>query len=596
MPEDEVLPNEAPSIEEIDNDTKDSVNRITVYRLKTRLSSTNGLYIDGFYEAFTNDGFGTPESDRKYSIYFQSPDTNPPKWLDLFSKLDIDYFSDVDSRKPVVANSGYILIVNQPDSSYVCTGGNGHFRLSGNLEPHPRFGIDIARRILKRGELKSLAQKDTTSFVHSIERVFRSKYQPNNDSDNLHRILTNLRGTLNKERSERKEIGTSIKASDSLSVTGKKTLEDLFVFINSIDIIYHSQPEVDESALQLPELSWIDPNKKALEIELLNTALCNKLIELYRNPIAENTLFIDSEKIQFLPDVTEKFEIRFKRQSYDCSNDYEQALKTIGQILSNSSSPANEFDKVRIAVHCIEAAAPFEKPAIELICGDVEHNNDSYFLSSGRWYCANQNFKEVLDKEIDEIPVIEPEEVGLKEWTSTDKEDDYNKKHRDGTTVLLDKHFVRIAEEKGPIEFCDLLAVKENKYNLIHVKHDCGAALRALFAQAYVATKLYKEDDEFRKNVHEGNIGSKDNLTPEDFAHLKKLELQKKQSIRIVMAIYDDEPSHTVSNTSLQLDASSTLSGTLTLFAKVDLLQRCQSLRSMGYQVALTRIRPYPVR
>lgn len=596
MPENETFPDEAPLAESLENESKDSVNRITVYRLKTPLSSTNGLYIDDYYEAFTNDGFGTQELEAKYSVYFQSPDTDAPKWLDLFSKLDIDFFSEADSRRPLVATSGYILIINSSNSTYVCTGGNGHFRLSGSLEPHPRFGIDIARRILKRGELKSLAQKDTTSFVHSIERVFRSKYQPNNDSDNLHRILTNLRGTLSKERSERKEIGTSIKASDSLSVTGKKTLEDLFTFIKSIDALYQRPPEVDESALQLPELSWIDPTKKAEEIQSLKVALCNKLIELYRDTEAENTLFIDSEKIQFLPDVTEKFEIRHKRQTCDCSNDYELALKAIGKILSDSSSPIAELDRIRISVKCIDASIPFVRPAIELLCGDVEYNNDSYFLNSGRWYCANQNFKEVLDKEIDEIPVIEPIELGLQEWSPSDKEDDYNKKHRNESIVLLDKHFVRIAEEKGPIEFCDLLSIKDNKYNLIHVKHDCGAALRALFAQAYVATKLYKEDEEFRKNVHEANIGSKDNLTALDLEYLRNLETQKKQSIRVVMAIYDDETSHAVNEPLSQLEASKIFPGTLTLFAKVDLLQRCQSLRSMGYQVALTRIRPYPVR
>lgn len=589
-------PDNDPMIESSESEADDTVNRITVYRLKKALSCTTGQYITDYNEVSSNDGFGTTDATIKFSVYFQKPDTDPPKWLGLFSKLGIEYTSGEDSLKPIVATSGFIILINVSGSTYACTGGNGHFKLTGELETYPRFGIDIARRILRRDELKSLAQKDTTSFVHSIERVFRSKYQPKNDSDNLHRILTSLRGTLKKDRTERKEIGTSIKASDSLSATGKKNLDDLFSFVIKIDEIYQQPAEIDESAIQLPELAWIDPNKNRDKIKALKYSLCNKLIELHKNPDVENTLFVDSEDIQFLPDVTEEFAIQFKRGHFPCGNEYEKALKKIGEILAASNSVVADFDKIQIAVRCIDSVAPFHKPAIKLLCGDIEHENDSYFLNSGRWYCANQSFKEALDKEIDEIPVIDPVSLGLKEWETSDIEDDYNKKHRSESTVLLDKHFVRITGEKGPIEFCDLMIVKDSQYNLVHVKHDCGAALRALFAQAYVATKLYKEEPEFRDKVHEGVIDLKANLSAEDLVHLKNLEHQKKQAIRIVMAIYDDEPSHIVTNSSLQLEASTALSGTLTLFAKVDLLQRCQSLRSMGYQVALTRIRPYPVR
>ena len=575
----------------------DSINRVTVYRLKKALSTTAGQYIDNYYEAFTNDEFGSDSLGIKYSLYFQAQDIKDPKWLDLFNRLALKYPESEGHDKPQVAQSGYILLVNIVGTTYACTGGSGHFKMQDILDIEPRFGIEVAKRILKPGELRSLSQKDTTSFVHSLERAFRSQYQPKNDTDNLHRILTSLRGRLEKSREkERREIGTSLKASDSLSVAGKKNLDAIFEFLQMVDKLLSTQPSSQETTLDVPELSWINPKKEISKIESLLQSLCNTLIDIYKGNVTEYNLFIDSEDIGFLPEATEKFEVLFGRQSFDCGNDYEVALKKIGELLSISPETAKDLSRIRIAIFCIDDDKPFIKHVLPLICGDIEYDNDTYFINNGRWYCANQGFKDVLDREINEIATIAPEEIELLEWSGDEVEETYNARHTGANIVILDRKLIQVKGEKGPIEFCDLFVVKNGIYNLIHVKHASGAALRALFAQAYVALKLYNDEAEFRQNAQTCQVTKRNTLSQNDLDLLSSLKGKRKRNIRVVMAIYDDNITHSTNTAAPQQDIASIFSKTLTLFAKVDLLQRCQSLRSMGYDVALTRIKPYPVK
>ena len=65
-----------------------------------------------------------------------------------------------------------------------------------------------------------------------------------------------------------------------------------------------------------------------------------------------------------------------------------------------------------------------------------------------------------------------------------------------------------------------------------------------------------------------------------------------KREMKVIFAVFDNKKAHAVEpNAKLTTEK---LNGTLTTFAKVGLLERVNSIRSMGYSVAVTRIRPYP--
>lgn len=216
-----------------------------------------------------------------------------------------------------------------------------------------------------------------------------------------------------------------------------------------------------------------------------------------------------------------------------------------------------------------------------------------YFLNNKLWYRASDEFIKLIENELDNIECLDPTMIGLKEWDKSKfpVEKEFNKAHKD--LLVMDFRLVQIADEKGSIEFCDLLRSTPETVELVHVKHDTGAALRALFAQGFVSAKLYAESSEFRSKVYRGKLtGSGSAFTKKDLATLKALNKRQRREIKVVFAIFDDTKSHIVAPTATT--TSKILNGTLSTFAKVDLLDRVTNMRAMGYGVAVSRIKPYP--
>jgi uncharacterized protein (TIGR04141 family) len=198
-----------------------------------------------------------------------------------------------------------------------------------------------------------------------------------------------------------------------------------------------------------------------------------------------------------------------------------------------------------------------------------------------------------MTRELDNIECVDPEKLGLIEWDKSKfhEEKDFNAGQR--RFVVMDRQCVVVANEKGPIEFCDLLKVSADRVLLIHVKPDTGAALRALFAQGFVSARLYSESESFRAKIHHGDIKTTGaGFTTKELNVLKSLEKRHRREMHIIFAIFDETPSHTVP--SAATTTSEILKGALTTFAKVDLLDRVTNIRAMGYEVAVCRIKPYP--
>ncbi len=143
----------------------------------------------------------------------------------------------------------------------------------------------------------------------------------------------------------------------------------------------------------------------------------------------------------------------------------------------------------------------------------------------------------------------------------------------------------------GNIEFCDLLKDEKDEFiYLVHVKKASGASLRGLFAQGAVSAVLYAQSLDFRQRLHRGMIQGE--IDQQARKKLKDLAGKHRYEFKVIYAIFDNTPSHTVSGTAKS--TSQKLKGTLSTFAKVDLLERVIMIGSIGYHVAVTRIKPYP--
>jgi uncharacterized protein (TIGR04141 family) len=303
---------------------------------------------------------------------------------------------------------------------------------------------------------------------------------------------------------------------------------------------------------------------------------------------------LDNEDVGYLPDRVVKFELLYKRKKYECETFVEvfQSVRTLLATLASIQDQHEALKRMNLKL-TFDDEFTETRSLLYFICGDLTQRNNVYFLNNRQWYRASPDFIRVMTRELDNIECIDPDKLGLSEWDQSKfpEERDFNKGQ--GGFIVMDRQCVVIANEKGPIEFCDLLKVSSDRILLIHVKPDTGAALRALFAQGFVSARLYAESESFRSNIHQGNLKMTDGgLTTSQLSVLKSLEKRHRREMRIVLAIFDDTPSHTVQPGATM--TSEILKGALTTFAKVDLLDRATNIRAMGYDVALCRIKPYP--
>lgn len=565
----------------------ESLSRVTVYKLKLKAYTAFSL---SNYDEVANGQKTVKGEQFSYWLHFLKQNAGPPKWFKAFEHLKLNL---PNNRQPKTLVAGFVLIIKLKSSFYAITGGIGHIHLNKAVDIEHRFGIDLAEKILSLPELNGLIQKDTSGVVNRLDRVFRGGYNPGGELDNLRRVLTHIRGRLGKKSKHYETIGRSIQAGNALTVNGAKSFDDLFQFLLSVDKLVRSK----QKQLTIPQLAHIDKKSNAALLAALESALVEQLRGYKAD--AEARLFLDNEEIGYLPDRIVEYELRYARQKYSGIETYEGVFEQVAVLLQGISAAdrVDAYKKMNLRV-TFDDDVEEQRDLAFFVCGDVTHNNEVFFINNKFWYQADPEFLKKLDQELDNVPCVTPESVGLLEWDATKfsghgAENAYNTAcTKKGGHVLLDCRTVKIPDERGGIEFCDLLGDISSHSTLIHVKHANGAALRALFAQGFVAAKLYSDSTEFQKNVHSSQMDGADGLNTADKKALAALKSKRKYEFQVVFAIFDDTASHKVSTTAKS--TSKVLDGTLTPFAKVDFLERVHSIRSMGYDVSVTRIKPYP--
>lgn len=562
----------------------DSINKVTIYKVK-EIEDFDIISFSG-YTVVAGGNVSERETQFKYKLFFLNRFIKTPQWFGVFSTLDIP-----EERIPVAQTSGFIMVVQLLESYYAFTGGIGHIRLREVLAIEPRFGVILAEKILSLPELKRLTQKDTSGVVNFLDRAFRSKYNPEGDVSNLRRILTNMGGKLSEHNRHYATIGKSIQAGNALTVTGSKTFDQLLSFLIEVDSLWHT----GERIIRIPQLQCIG---KRFEPDLFNR-LEEKLIEdVCSPPTDDDSLFLDNEDMGYLPDRISKYQIKLGRQGRECDT-YSDVFFAAGEMLNQTNSMTEKmkiFRRLRLIL-TFDDDITQQKDLFYFICGDVILDNEYYFINNKLWYKANDEYISKLNSEIDNIPFIKPEDLQLNEWDDTQysgPNGEFRYNQSNSLHICLDGKLVSIDNERGGIEFCDLLSGSNGSVRLIHVKKSCGAALRALFAQGFVSSQLYALDSQFQTKIHGSDLRRVGvELTNDNKQFLANLNTKYRNQFNVIYAIYDNKASHHIHPNPQK--TSDWLNGTLTTFAKVDLLNRASSLRAMGYNVAVTRIKPYPI-
>ncbi|MCK9610897.1 MAG: TIGR04141 family sporadically distributed protein [Candidatus Cloacimonas sp.] len=523
------------------------------------------------------------KSEPNYVLFFQLPEEKEVKWFNVFNGLNLD-LKDFNYEAPKVKYSGFILLINLEKRTYACTGGLGFHALTKIYNIEPRFGLKIAKKIIIPLQLKGLVQKDAGGMLNSLDRVFKPGYLPIGDFENLHRVITNLRASAKKDEStimdQDFEIGHSIKAGDSLNVSGQKDFKGILSFIERVDSIYNRKCE---DTLEIPEMLYVNPKFEKELISKLEYELCEAI---KKNKI-EN-LFIDDMEIGFLPDRINSYKIHCGKKARDDIKTVSDVFIEASELLNND----NDINKIQIEFDVDDDIYNLNKKKLRYyICGDITYQGITYFTISNRWYRADEKFVEQLDSLINEITCLSCEKLELPLWGKNYKEDDYIKELYNDKYTILHRHLIHPSNGYDKIELCDIMKKDNDVFYWINIKHASGAKLRELFSQGYTSAHLFRDDREFKNKVINADMDNVKNhqLKKEDIDLLKELENVAYRDIKIIFAIYDE--THPCNVDVSKPKTTDALGETLSLYAKIDLLSRQLNIRSLGYDVGVVRIK-----
>lgn len=383
------------------------------------------------------------------------------------------------------------------------------------------FGIDIACKSLDPNNLNHLYQKVPTGNVFGLNRTLRGKYIPNNDPINQRSVLKALKGKTINE-----EWGTSLEGRKSLAISGKKDFQDIIAILDEI-------VELEKSQKMTVNIKGLNEVAKELSKTLDQT-----LIDKINVGQFDDVLFGYDDDLVF--NNCENLKIGKEDTLYSI-DDIKEVMKAAKRFKPKNTA------FIQVVGYNEQNQEIFDRKLIDLIEGELDFDNDKYFRINKKWYKTNADYKKEIENDFKALEKIESDY--FKPWQKENgkfvSEDDFLEANVDSNKILA--HNKKISY----IEFADI--IDKNKHYFIHVKRGRGAFLRNLFAQGYVSGSLFNSDEKFKKAAED------------------KFSIDINKKFTIVFAIFPEDE--------INMDSI------FTLFAKVDLLERHDSLKDIGFDV-----------
>ena len=451
--------------------------------------------------------------DWNYEIFIRLKPNIPPAWKPLVENV----LTDKD-----IPNNSYaslVIIFEKNENKFALTSGYGYadIREYGIKD----YGIDISKKSLNPYELNHLYQKQPTGNVYGISRSLRGRYMPSIDSVNQRSVLKAIKGKVGI-----KGLGKSMEGRTSLTVTGKKNLDEVMDFLDEI-------LEIERTEKIAVEINGLEEVEKKLSIKLDQEVLAM----ITSGQFADVLIGYDDDLV-------------FRNcEILKIGNDKEEYLLDDIEEIFNAAKKQNEKNPECVIVTGYDEndQVIFRKKLFDLIEGELNYNDDKYFRIEKKWYKTNIDYKNRIEQDFKNIERMDPSyfKVWQKEANCYVNEDRFLSANINDDRVLSHKRKI------SQIEIADIIDNK-NKY-FIHVKKGYGAFLRNLFSQGYVAASMYNGNTEFKNMA------------------IKTFSLDGNEKYTIVFAIFPEDKTN--------------FDSIFTLFAKVDFLERYESLVNMGFSV-----------
>lgn len=475
-------------------------------------------------------------------LYIKTPTSNPPKWASMFKNY-------IDTGKlGEVSTSSALLLIQTHGRFYGITFGQGRYLLKSDSWEE-RFGLKVALNSIGDQKIKSIDKRtfDTIS-KHSREQASLEVEARDFGLDVEQDLLRAITGTPKNML-----LGHRMSGMDALKVNVRTEVHELPELLK----IYYEKFLDDSYKASYP---WVD-NLSEVKSSDLSMQLDSIVIQLIIGRQFDKCWLAVPELIEW--ENVDGFCYGFSNKS-PIYNDIH-----LSDFILNLKNNVNICIDLlhRKRVYCVgeNDKKLYDWSIYKCIYCEIEHNDDAYLLSGGKWYRVNRNFVEEVDKAFEKInrlhsklPEYKHESEGAYNSSIAEEEPEVYAK--------MDKENIHHGGGYSKIEFCDLYT---NSRKIIHVKrYGASSVLSHLFSQGVISGELFQVDREFRSKV---------NRKLPDTHKLKDVDAHPRRGeYTVVFAIVSDSDGDEL---------------TLPFFSRLNVKHAARRLEGYGYQVMLAKIK-----
>lgn len=464
-----------------------------------------------------------------------------PRWYRIF-----DGYID-KSKIGEVANSSALLLINVKKRFFAVTFGQGRYLLQSNCWVE-RFGLRVVLNSIGEYKIKSIDKKTFDAISkQSREQASREVGATDFGLDIEQDLLRAVTGTPTDTN-----LGRKLSGMDVLTTVVRVNLENIPFLVEK-----YYEKFLDNSYKD--NFPWVDHLSEVKDQELLDR-LDILLTETIFNRHFKRCWLATPDLVDWDRTIGFSYSKSPKSGIYHDIH-FQNFLDTL---------PLNEVITKHILTHKFVYCHGDEDILLDkwsvykCINCEIDHENSSFLLSSGKWYLVSQDFVTEVNTAYERIPRYEDE---LPEYNH-DSEPEYNEyvtSESNGIYTLMDRRNIQYGGSYSKVEFCDLY--KKSK-DIIHVKRYGGSSvLSHLFAQGIISGELFQTDERFRAEVNK--------LLPDTHKISDVSQPPVLGQYRVVYAIISDSDGD-------QLE--------LPFFSRLNLKHAVRRLEGYGYKVSIAKI------
>lgn len=501
-------------------------------------------------------------------LFISLPAARPLEWTAYLEQITRSKLA-INPRE----NAGAVLLMRAPRRKrtlYAATWGSGHFllrpeRIEADLGIRSALNLlsatgDSRRWNPERVRAIRTKRVGQTTLISQTQASRKSSFDIfpfSIDADQLRQVTGSP--------ADSRMWGPTITGGTSLHVRRPESARAIIDLCRRIDRVYRSTN-------YKKHYGWYDNVAPVNDPDLLRSAVSDVVGRLTSSSDEAVSLappsLIEWENVA-------KFEYQWGKHRMDVP---EPAVDSFLEFvrernLINELSLENLQSKAKVNALDNEGEKIGSWPLLRCLTAELEIDEESYILDEGGLFAVDKDYLNGLNTFVSKIKRLR---YSLPESKPSQLEDPYNKKLAKilNGAILLDKKLVG-RPDATPIEICDV-ALRDRI--LIHVKKGRSSSnLSHLFSQGVVSAELLHMDGEFRAKVKKLVSGKKltgsaaGNLASFVWLYKSPFEPSKCEIAYVIMT-----GGKSVDNTNLPF------------FSKVNLRQRCNELRRMGFTYSLT--------